>query len=43
VVENTKIAFKFDESGDVYYSPVDNFIKPGNTIWYRFKTGSIWN
>lgn len=26
---NTKIAFQFDESGDVYYSSVDNFIKPG--------------
>jgi hypothetical protein len=26
---NTKIAFQFNESGSVYYSPVDNFKKPG--------------
>lgn len=26
---NTKIAFQFNESGNVYYSSVDNFIKPG--------------
>lgn len=26
---NTKIAFQFNENGPVYYSPVDNFKKPG--------------
>jgi hypothetical protein len=27
---NTKIAFQFDPSGPIYYSPIDNFYKPGN-------------
>lgn len=28
---NNKIAFQFDQTGSVFYSSVDNFIKPGGT------------
>lgn len=38
---NTKIAFQFDESGDVYYSPVDNFIKPGSPSGIDLKPESF--
>jgi len=38
---NTKIGFQFNENGSVYYSPVDNFKKPGRESGIDLKPESF--